>query len=513
MWEPPDPFPSALTPPPPTGGGPRRRRSVTPKTVVRVLLLAVFLVLLAAGAHGVRIGNTRIRLAIFHGRSWVSAKGGAPRFPSAWDSRVKPIVDFVARERGLTYEHPVKVQFLTAADYSKQTRTKDSSLSAKDRKEMERTVGLLRAGGLVSGKVDLLGSQNQLKDQGTLAFYDAADQEVRVRGTDLTPDVRVTLAHELTHALQDQHFGILRHAASSNRAAADAFHALCEGDAERIEAKYAEQMSPADRQAYEATRAKQAKEADVSSVPPALVTFFSAPYVLGDELIALLERTGGNQAIDDAMQFPPSTEVQLLDPFRFLTHDSPRVVDTPKLHHGEKRLDDGPFGAISLYMVLAGRLDSHAALHAADAWDGDAEVDYKVKGRQCVRASFRSDSDESTDQLQSLLQQWTKAMPGASASVTRAGDVVTLQSCDPGEHAAKPSGAGVGPDVLVLPAARTTIALGFLQGGLSQSRARCAAGKAVDTLSVAQLKDDDPTHFENAAFFEQMRGFVAACPA
>ena len=43
----------------------------------------------------------------------------------------------------------------------------------------------------------------------TLAFYDPRTQDVYVRGTDTTaPATRVTLAHELTHALQDQHFDL-----------------------------------------------------------------------------------------------------------------------------------------------------------------------------------------------------------------------------------------------------------------------------------------------------------------
>ena len=46
--------------------------------------------------------------------------------------------------------------------------------------------------------------------EGTLAYYDPSGEQVFVRGTELTPAVRVTLAHELAHVLQDQHFDLER---------------------------------------------------------------------------------------------------------------------------------------------------------------------------------------------------------------------------------------------------------------------------------------------------------------
>ena len=49
-----------------------------------------------------------------------------------------------------------------------------------------------------------------VSDGGTLAFYDPTDERVRVRGTEMTVGLEVTLVHELTHALQDQHFDLER---------------------------------------------------------------------------------------------------------------------------------------------------------------------------------------------------------------------------------------------------------------------------------------------------------------
>ncbi len=43
---------------------------------------------------------------------------------------------------------------------------------------------------------------------GTLAYYSFEDKNITVRGQRVTPAMRSTLVHELTHVLQDQNFGI-----------------------------------------------------------------------------------------------------------------------------------------------------------------------------------------------------------------------------------------------------------------------------------------------------------------
>src|SRR2546421_342462 len=61
---------------------------------------------------------------------------------------------------------------------------------------------------VVDGDPDLLADDDTLADAGTLAFYDFRTKVVNVRGHTMTPGLRVTLAHELTHVLQDQHFDV-----------------------------------------------------------------------------------------------------------------------------------------------------------------------------------------------------------------------------------------------------------------------------------------------------------------
>jgi len=73
-----------------------------------------------------------------------------------------------------------------------------------------------------------------------------------VRGTDLTDvDVRVTIVHELTHALQDQHFDLTKLDDAVETEGEDfALTALVEGDATSIEDDYLFSLPQAEQDAY-----------------------------------------------------------------------------------------------------------------------------------------------------------------------------------------------------------------------------------------------------------------------
>ncbi|HEY8526672.1 MAG TPA: hypothetical protein VIL48_17010 [Acidimicrobiales bacterium] len=117
--------------------------------------------------------------------------------PSEWDPNIAELARFVERERQLTFEHPVHVELLSEQEY------------------------LARTGG----------------DTGSMGFYDG--QGIVVRGTELTPVLEGTIVHELTHAVDDQHFGLgnLQGGARSPEELSVIGH-LIEGDAVRLEWAY-----------------------------------------------------------------------------------------------------------------------------------------------------------------------------------------------------------------------------------------------------------------------------------
>ena len=413
-------------------------------------------------------------------------------YPDAWDPRVVPLVQYVERERGFTFEHPVHIDFLTPAEYSERTRADEESLEAGDVEDLEQFEALLRAFGLITNDVDLLDSVNELSDTGTLAYYDSLEERVTVRGTELTPELRATLVHELTHTLQDQHFG-LDSLDEENEEVTEgrlmAFRALVEGDADRIESEYVESLSDEDQEAIGDGSEQALSELEEEGSSQALSALFALPYILGDSFVAVLD-TVEHAKIDEAFLDPPKTEEQLLDPFAYLDGDQPRAVATPGTD-GLEALHDGDFGAAALLVVLAERIDLRQALAAVTGWGGDAYAVFERDGRVCARVHVSGDTPRDTDELDTALKDWAAATPGGTARANRTGDVVELESCDPGAQATEGSGGSL--DALMLAGARSLIAMQAIEEGFERGEARCFAASLVSELDPEEIQSEEPS--------------------
>ena len=116
-----------------------------------------------------------------------------PPGPSSWDPRVQPLVDFVEKERGLSFDHPVEVRFLAPARFEKAILADGEEGTAEDQEELEQYAGLFRAIGLLADGVDLGAVTRTLTSTGTTGYYAFDDRTIRVRGSQSTPEVRKTL--------------------------------------------------------------------------------------------------------------------------------------------------------------------------------------------------------------------------------------------------------------------------------------------------------------------------------
>ncbi|MGH9004321.1 MAG: hypothetical protein ACRDYV_14445, partial [Acidimicrobiia bacterium] len=257
----------------------------------------------------------------------------ADPYPDEWDSRVSDLVDFVESERGLDFDHPVPVEFLSDEGYSSETRIDESTVTDADRTAMEEDSATLVALGLVPADLDLLEAGNDLTDSGTLAFYDPTRERVVERGDDLTPALRGTLVHELTHVLQDQHFDLEDPPIEDTPAAWEGHQALVEGDAVRIENAWVESLSSEEQDEYrgENEAGVEQAEADLGDVPGALQAQFAVPYIVGGPLVDLIAGSGGNAGVDDAFADPPSTSEQYFDPRAWFDGDDGREVEAPEV--------------------------------------------------------------------------------------------------------------------------------------------------------------------------------------
>ena len=458
-------------------------------SLLRTRLLAVVVVaLLVAG-----VASAGVRLSSSHAPNKNSQS--SVHYPSAWDPRVEPIAHFVENERGLSFRHPVTVEFLPEATFKKRFAN-DKKPTPKEEAELRDGVGVLRALGLIQGDVDLLSAVSDLAQTQVVGYYDDHTKRISVRGSDLTPDVRETLAHELTHALQDQHFDLQRFD-DGPAGVETAYRSLYEADAVRVQDAFDKTLPEDQQQALDFARSQQAKGANetgtADNTPEALADEFEFPYVFGPAFVALLRRQGGNIGIDRAFERPPRSEAQIVDPQSYLSGVDVVRVPPPRLGPGQTRVEK-PYdvGQVSLLTVLGARVDYGAAWTAVRGWAGDQAVAYRQAGRICVAIDTALRASTNADAFAAAASTWAAGMPqGASAAATRVNPTtVQLRSCDPGKDAPGPNPPR--PSAFKVLATRSEIVAGALGDGAPYPLATCAADKIVERVGppgMAALAD------------------------
>jgi hypothetical protein len=436
-----------------------------------------------------------------------------PGHPDEWDPRVADLAAFVEDERGLEFDHPVYVDFLTPAEYTEQTTGEDAGLSEEARRaDYDDYAGQLRALGVASGELDLFEAFNSIADSGTLAFYDPSDERIRVRGTEMSVGLEVTLVHELTHALQDQHFDLDRlNDPLLDAGESEAFRGLGEGDALRVENAYIDdELTDDEQDEYDDEFAEDLadSEAATSDVPPFIQAVFGAPYALGQPFVTMLFNRDGNDGVDEAFDHPPATEENLFDPVSYLTEEGADEVELD-LDEDVTVLEEGPFGATSWYLVLAERIDPKVAFEAALGWNGDAFAAYEDDDEVCVQAAFLGDTAEDEDEMAAALDAWEEAMVGGKAEATEVDGHPGIKACDPGAEV----------DLELTGRSESSLYLPNLWGYLVADAAtvldpeesRCYARTVVGDLSYDEITDPDGAAFSGDGFQDRLEDALSAC--
>jgi hypothetical protein len=391
---------------------------------------------------------------------------------------VAGIVRVVESKRGLKFDHPVAVEFLSDGDFNAKV-TNAEMPSAEERADMDNFVSTLRALGLVSGSLDLQQASNTLFEQEILGLYDSDAKAVYVKGSTMTPDVKETVAHELTHALQDQHFDLDRFDDAPD-GVQTAYRALFEADA-----------IPSEQQSVTDTRLDQVQDArkatEGGGVPDILGDLLSFPYAFGPAFVLAVEQEGGNKAIDRAFEKPPRSEAQILDPKLYLTGADPVKVDAPKLTSNQQRVDDpDDFGQLSMAMVLGRRLDFGQAWPALQGWAGDQYVIYREGGGVCVAVDTVLRAAPDADRFLAAASAWSAAMPAATATRLNP-TTVELRSCDPGSSGAVPQASR--PSLFEVLAMRSEFIAAYEDIGAPLAAATCAADRVLAEIGTVAFAD------------------------
>lgn len=330
------------------------------------------------------------------------------------------LVAFVEQNRGLRFREPPDVRLLPDEEFEAMLLAgggEDIDVSGPAAEDAA-FVGLLRALGLVEGRVDLDDVASEAAAN-IVGFYDTETKALYARGAEPTPYVMDVLVHELTHALDDQHFDIDR--ADLEDDAAAAFDALVEGSAVVIEERWLLSRPRSERDEIE-TQDGTGGPATADSVFTALVAF---PYAVGPRLVEALLGVGEGMArLDAAFREPPNSTEQVLHPDRFLRGEQPVPVEAPTADGAP--VEEGVLGELGLLLVLDSQANRASAQRAATGWACDRYVTW-ARGRQtCVRWVIVMDTPADATELRSTLRPWLSANRNANVSGT---DPLVLTNC------------------------------------------------------------------------------------
>ena len=283
--------------------------------------------------------------------------------------------------------------------------------------------------GVIPRDVDIREALLAFQTGQVVGFYNPVDGELVYRADgDLDLVERVTLAHELTHAIDDQHFDLSRIDGVAARCRDEAFQAALgavEGSAQFFSIRLLFEFPPADGDFSGLGEGGGMPD----GVPPFMVDLQLWPYTAGQAFITELEARGGVDEVDEALRTFPTTTEQILHPERY-PDDVPSRLDVPDLSDalgdGWGDLDVMQVGEAWLAAMLGLRLDPATAEAAAAGWDGGLYRAFTDGDDAAVVLTTAWDSRADADAFEQAVREWLAADDASGIVGRPSGTRVTL---------------------------------------------------------------------------------------
>jgi hypothetical protein len=286
----------------------------------------------------------------------------------------------VAQIRGLQPTAPVAREVLDEAGlraYITRSFNEDNPESlVKGTETLYKSLLLMpQDASLESLYIELLTSQ-------VAGLYDDKTKQMYVvsKSGAIGPAEEVTYAHEFTHALQDQHFG-LRSVVGDAKDQGDrtlARTTLVEGDATLVMSLWAQANLTIAELSQVATATDPASEAVLAKMPAILREPLLFPYTAGLTLVLGDYQRGGFGVVDERFGNPPDSTEQILHADKLASGEKPIPVTFPadlatRLGTGWSVALQDTLGEFQLEILLrdAGGAPSSVSGPAAAGWGGD----------------------------------------------------------------------------------------------------------------------------------------------
>ncbi|HEX6459417.1 MAG TPA: hypothetical protein VF032_10920 [Thermoleophilaceae bacterium] len=291
---------------------------------------------------------------------------------AALESKLLVIEQRVEKIRGVQFTHRPLPVLVSGAEVRRQ------GLAELDKQVPPATQAandeLLKLLGLIPPQSNLRAIQGEVFSDQVAGFYDPATKRlalVRDAGATDAAIGEITLAHELTHALDDQRFGI-RDQAPGMGDGATAYSALVEGDATSVMTRYATKYMTGSNLLGVLFASSSATG---PRLPPYILATLEFPYIEGQRFVDTLFRYGrGWTLVNFAFRFhPPVSTAQILHPLLYAQNVKPlpvRLRVRPLLPRAWRPVLGGTLGEFDTRELIQRGLPGDRAATAAATWRG-----------------------------------------------------------------------------------------------------------------------------------------------
>jgi hypothetical protein len=319
---------------------------------------------------------------------------------------VDTILNFASKDTSLPIKHEVKRRMASrdeVVSYLKKNMAED-----KDVQRLRRTELVLKKFGLLPKDYDLQKFLISLLEEQVAGYYDAKTKTVNLLDWVLPDLQRPVLAHELTHALQDQSFGLdkwLRRGAQDLDTKKDltpeditkdenseAREAVAEGQAMVVLLDY--MLAPMHRTVADAPEIVELLNEGMASGSADSVQYKNAPIFMKEELMfpyhygvefeaALLRAQGKERAFAATLENPPQTSREIMEPQTYLAGERLPPLALPdfkRILKDYERFDVGAIGEFDVSVLAEQYSDKDTAEQIYPNWRGGFYYSARPKG-------------------------------------------------------------------------------------------------------------------------------------
>jgi hypothetical protein len=371
--------------------------------------------------------------------------------------RVATIEPEVAKLRALAFTHEVPTKYQTVTEFRTFVRGEIAKeLPGERSRDMSAALAHL---GLLVKPIDIAAVEEQAMTTQAGAYYDPAAKAFFLV---MVPEAKLMLdtisAHELTHALQDQHFDLTKYLPSDGTLDDDAATArrfVAEGDATLVmtlfmahafagdtpssalvgqlrrritrfaalEVDALKAQSKAQSALFGAMDSDIQKSIDaMDDIPPIVLVPLLDAYMKGALVALTAYEHGGWPSVDELYRTPPVSTEQVLHPATklFPVREPPRRVTLARTT--DPKLADNVLGELQ-WQIYFQLWKSPRAAEAAEGWGGDRYVvtrrkDGRLIGRIATIWDTAADAQQFAD---AYLASLAARFPGADTSRPAAG--------------------------------------------------------------------------------------------